>query len=277
MIDSTSLSELIIDKLTSLGSAKLKTDYLHSGPINHLIIDDLFPVDIALRIASDFPALSELRHVNQLQESKYVGVDFAKNHTLIDSAVLSFQHPSVLDLFSDIVGIPDLLADPELYAGGISAMTNGCFLNPHIDNSHDRLRRNYRRLNLLYYASPGWDPSMGGSLCLYPEGTSSANIITIPSTFNRLVVMRTDNKSLHGVLPVTHSTESRNTISNYYFSSSSPLSRDYYHSTSFRGFKGQVFKGALLRVNSIARTSIRAVTGNLFGSFITTNRFRAKK
>ena len=44
--------------------------------------------------------------------------------------------------------------------------------------------------------------TFGGSLCLYPHGISSANIITIPSVFNRLG-LRTDNKSLHGVLPVT--------------------------------------------------------------------------
>ena len=113
-------------------------------------------------------------------------------------------------------------------------------------------------------------------LYVYIHGISSANIITIPSIFNRLVVMRTDNKSLHGVLPVTHSTESRHTISNYYFSSSSPLSREYYHSTSFRVLSRQACKGTLLRLNSFARTSVRALTGNLFGSLITTNRFRSK-
>ena len=82
MIDSCELSKLILDKLTSLGLARLKSQYFSSGPINHLVIDDLFPVHIALRIASDFPENSELRFVNQIQESKYVGVDFANNHPL---------------------------------------------------------------------------------------------------------------------------------------------------------------------------------------------------
>lgn len=277
MIDSLSISRLIIERLNSIGISTLKHDYLHSGPVNHLIIDNLLPNDLALRIANDFPDKSALTFVNQLQESKYVGVDFANSHPLIDAAILSFQDPSVLQVFSEVVSIPDLLGDSELYAGGISSMSKDCFLNPHIDNSHDRLRQNYRRLNLLYYISPGWASSQGGSLCLYPNGISSSDFVSIPSIFNRLVVMRTDNKSLHAVTPVLDDTKSRNTISNYYFSSTSPLTEDYYHSTSFRGFKGQLFKGSLLRLNSFARTSIRRLSGNFFGSTITTKRYRSTR
>lgn len=277
MFDSCSIANFILERLKGIGLSSLAHDYNHSGPINHLVIDNLLPQDLALEIANDFPDKSDLLFVNQLQESKYVGVDFAINHPLLDAAILSFQQPSILNIFSQIACIPDLLGDTELYAGGISLMNKGCYLNPHIDNSHDRLRCNYRRLNLLYYVSPGWDSRQGGSLCLYPNGISSSNLVSIPSVFNRLVVMRTDNKSLHGVSPVVDDFKSRNTISNYYFSSASPLNREYYHSTSFRGFKGQVVKGALLRLNSFARTSIRSLSGNLFGSTITTKRYRSPK
>ena len=41
-------------------------------------------------------------------------------------------------------------------------MTEGDFLNPHIDNSHDAKRERYRRLNLLYYVSPGWESAKRG-------------------------------------------------------------------------------------------------------------------
>ena len=96
MMDSCDLSKLILDKLASLGLARLKSQYFSSGPINHLVIDDLFPVHIALRIASDFPENSELRFVNQIQESKYVGVDFANNHPL---GIPLFYLSSILQSF----------------------------------------------------------------------------------------------------------------------------------------------------------------------------------
>ena len=44
-------------------------------------------------------------------------------------------------------------------------MSEGCFLNPHIDNSHDRNLENYRRLNLLYYVNKDWiSDDNGGDL-----------------------------------------------------------------------------------------------------------------
>ena len=99
----------------------------------------------------------------------------------------------------EITNIKNLIGDPELYAGGISSMSKGCFLNPHIDNSHDRNLENYRRLNLLYYVNKHFPPkSGGGELVLYPVGIKNREI-KITCEFNRLVIMRTDNQSLHGV------------------------------------------------------------------------------
>ena len=43
---------------------------------------------------------------------------------------------------ASITGIPELLPDDKLYAGGISLMTQGQYLNPHLDNSHDKDRVN---------------------------------------------------------------------------------------------------------------------------------------
>jgi hypothetical protein len=89
-----------------------------------------------------------------------------------------------------ITGIPELLPDDKLYAGGISLMTQGQYLNPHLDNSHDKDRVNYRVLNPLYYVRRDF----GGPLELgttAPEKRSA----TIHNRFNRLVVMQTDERS----------------------------------------------------------------------------------
>ena len=48
-------------------------------------------------------------------------------------------------------------------------------------------------------------------------------------------------------------------ISNYCFSGSSPLGRNYYHSTSFRGFPGKK-KGHDITSNAMGRTAIKSIT-----------------
>ncbi|EPF24398.1 hypothetical protein MAESPC_00584 [Microcystis aeruginosa SPC777] len=58
---------------------------------------------------------------------------------LLEEIIYAFQYPKILSLLSEITGIPQLLPDEYLYAGGISLMDRGCFLNPHIDNSGSSL------------------------------------------------------------------------------------------------------------------------------------------
>ena len=76
-------------------------------------------------------------------------------------------------------------------------MAKGHFLNPHLDNSHDGEQKNYRVLNLLYYVSPDWKPEFGGNLELWDESVKKP--VEIPSLFNRLVLMSTNDKSWHSV------------------------------------------------------------------------------
>ncbi|RYE56853.1 MAG: 2OG-Fe(II) oxygenase, partial [Hyphomicrobiales bacterium] len=124
------------------------------------------------------------------------------------------------------------------------------FLNPHIDNSHDRHRARYRRLNLLFYVSPEWDPANGGNLELWDEKVRKPTMI--PALFNRLVVMETNATSWHSVSPVTVASN-RCCVSNYYFSESSPNGRQYYHVTSFIGRPEQVGRRVWGRVDNALR------------------------
>ena len=90
------------------------------------------------------------------------------------------------------------------------------FLNPHLDNSHNKDRNLWRVLNLLYYVTPGWKLENGGNLELWPNGIKNPSI-TIESRCNRLIVMSTHQKSWHSVSKVQTDIP-RCCISNYYFS-----------------------------------------------------------
>ncbi len=270
------ISDLILSRISEESVNKLQKNYLSSSSINYLVIDNLLPTKLALEINSNFPSRNEMKLLTGPQEKKFVATNWGKEKKIVEECLFAFQDRRLLKEISKICQIKDLSGDPELYAGGVSLMDKGCFLNPHIDNSHDRLKERYRRLNLLYYVTKPWNSfEDGGELVLFPKGINS-DIISIPTEFNRLVIMRTDNKSLHGVNKITSDENARKCISNYYFSVSSPNEKEYYHSTSFRGFKKEKVKDIYLRINSFTRTTIKSFTGNLIGKFINTGYHRKK-
>ena len=132
------------------------------------------------------------------------------------------------------------------------------FLNPHIDNSHDASRERYRRLNLLFYVTPGITEEDGGNFELWDEKVRNPHKIV--SGFNRLVVMETTKTSWHSVDPVKSDIQ-RCCVSNYYFSKHSPAGEDYYHVTSFLGRPGQVGKRLYGRLDNFLRQNIATLTG----------------
>ena len=114
-----------------------------------LVIDNLLPVGIARKIFSAYPSFSEMRLLDSFREKKYTSKTLDKFNPLISDITFAFQDKRVIDEVSRIMDLRDTIGDPQLYAGGISAMAKEHFLNPHLDNSHDYEQKNYRVLNLL--------------------------------------------------------------------------------------------------------------------------------
>jgi Rps23 Pro-64 3,4-dihydroxylase Tpa1-like proline 4-hydroxylase len=129
------------------------------------------------------------------------------------------------------------------------------FLNPHLDNSHDKDREYWRVLNLLYYVTPNWNEEYGGNLELWPNGLKQKQI-TIHSKFNRLAVMATHDSSLHSVSPVVFD-GFRCCVSNYYFSKNPLLESDTFHVTSFRGRPENKVSDIILQLDTWARMTLR--------------------
>ncbi len=270
-MDRYEISKYIIDRLNYLDLDLLRAKFCNSGKINYLVIDNLLPNKLAEKLNDIFPDESELSHLKMIQQNKFVGVNFDKSQYLIEECLYAFQQDEVLRAVSMITNIEDIVGDPELYAGGISSMSKGCFLNPHIDNSHDRKLKKFRRLNLLYYVNNNWDPIKdGGELLLFPDGIKNKEV-KITCNFNRLVIMRTDNRSLHAVRKIHSKDNRRKCISNYYFSEKSPLGKNYYHSTSFKGFKNEYLKSFILKLNGKIKTSTKYIIYKLFNKSISTN------
>ncbi len=117
-------------------------------------IDNLLPEEEARKINAAFPDKSTMMLKKSLRENKYVAAQMNKYPPVLEEIVYAFQEPNVLQVVAEITGIRDMVPDTHLYAGGISLMAHDNFLNPHLDNSHDKDRERYRVLNLLYYVTP---------------------------------------------------------------------------------------------------------------------------
>jgi Rps23 Pro-64 3,4-dihydroxylase Tpa1-like proline 4-hydroxylase len=269
---SQEISELIVEKI-SQNREVLKANYKKSiHEIGYFYIDDLLPNDLVLKINSCFPEAKDMILKKSIREDKYIAVQMDNYDSLLEQVVYAFQHKNVVNSISEICEIEDLHPDVNLYAGGLSLMENKQFLNPHLDNSHDKDMGKWRVLNLLFYVNPNWQSNFGGNLELWPKGLNN-NPIVVASKFNRLVVMATHQKSWHSVSPITNSDFSRKCVSNYYFSNFPLKNNDSFHVTTFRGRPNQPIINQLLKLDSFLRMKIR----NVFKKGIITNKHVYKK
>ena len=251
------LVELILERLEN-ESEQIKADFRADKGVNtrFTAIDNLLPKDIAEKIYEAFPPPEEMRLLDSFREKKYTSKSLEKFNPLIADITFAFQDPKVIDKVAELTGIENAVGDPHLYAGGVSAMAKGHFLNPHLDNSHDYEQKNYRVLNLLYYVTPDWKSENGGNLELWNEDVSRA--VEIPSLFNRLVLMATNDKSWHSVNEVKPD-GLRCCVSNYYFSSNSPNGYETAHVTYFQARPEQTVRRLITKADSDLRTLIRKV------------------
>ena len=253
----TYLAQLIVNRIIQ-EKDRIKTQYEESkNQIGYFYIDDLLSAEITEQIDSQFPSKQEMVLKKSIRENKYIAVQMNQYPRVLEELIFAFQDERVVKIIKDLCEIEDLQPDENLYAGGLSSMKQFQFLNPHLDNSHDKERSRWRVLNLLFYVTPNWKDSNGGHLEIWPEGLEQHQT-TLHSRFNRLIVMATHDKSWHSVSPVVVNA-SRNCVSNYYFSNTALSGTDKFHVTTFRGRPHQKFKNHVLRFDSFLRMNLRKI------------------
>ncbi len=258
-MDTSAIASLISARLEQ-DLEELSANFLGSAtvaiPTRSVVVDDLLPQELAKSIHQKFPSESDMRLLKSFRELKTVSNQFDSMNPLLRNVSEAFQDSRVVALISRITGLKDQEPDPSFYAGGLSSMSRGHFLNPHIDNSHDGNREKYRTLNLLYYVTPDWVTSSGGHLELWDANVKESKVLE--SRFNRLIVMETNQVSWHSVSPVQED-RSRKCVSNYFFSKTSPTGEEYFQVTSFSGRPEQPMRRAICALDTTARTLVRKV------------------
>lgn len=253
--DSDHIVSLLVSKLNE-SSRSLREQWLNPEMVKtrHFVLDNVLPEEIANLIENAFPRDGSGFHIlDSFRERKRTLAKLSQSDPLLKSVSIAFQHPKVIQAVAKITGIEGLEGDQTFYAGGLSMMMPGDFLNPHIDNSHDGDRIRYRRINILYYLNRDWGLDSGGNFELWDTKVRRAK--TLVSGFNRLVVMETNKRSWHSVSKVAAS-RPRLCASNYYFSQSSPDGNEYFHVTSFTGRPGEIAKRLFGPVDNATRHAL---------------------
>lgn len=252
------LTEIILSRLTDSVSAQWAVQAPGTAT-RCAVVDDLLPADVALQIFEAFPKDADgFRTLKSFREHKRQAFDLSGFPTILTEITYALQDKRVVDRVGELTAIDDLDGDPTLYAGGLSMMFPGQFLNPHVDNSHEASKSKYRRINTLYYVTPDWREDNGGNLELWDDAVTTP--YTIVSQFNRLVFMETNRRSWHSVSPVVKGAP-RCCVSNYYFSAQSPDDADYYHVTSYNGRPEQAARRVLSKLDNAARQFARQGLG----------------
>jgi Rps23 Pro-64 3,4-dihydroxylase Tpa1-like proline 4-hydroxylase len=251
------LADYILKSLSD-NEEQLKNQFQNDiSSIRSFYLDDLLPEEITNQIHKVFPKPEQMVLKRSIREDKYVAAQMNLYNPLLEEIIFAFQDERIVQKVGEICGIDNPIPDENLYAGGISMMGNGQFLNPHLDNSHDKDRNLWRVLNLLFYVTPNWEEEYGGNLELWPDGMNNKQI-TIHSKFNRLAVMETHNDSLHSVSPVVFEGY-RCCVSNYYFSDKPMRKEDTFHVTSFRGRPENKLTDLVLRFDAKLRMMVRKI------------------
>ncbi len=259
MVSKKDLILMIHQKLeSSSGLIREQWSKPNGTKTRHAVIDNLLDPPICHEAYNAFPLdTKNFYSMKSFRERKLTSSNLSQQKKILSDLTYALQDKKVVNLIGSLVGFKKLVPDPNLYAGGISMMFKGDFLNPHIDNSHDKHKVNYRRLNILFYVSPNWNIKNGGNFELWNEAITKPK--TIPCFFNRLIIMETNKTSWHSVSPIKISMP-RCCVSIYYYSKESPHSFKYFHVTSFVGRPNEKIKRAL----SIVDNNLRNAFANLF-------------
>jgi len=180
--------------------ATMNSRYAGAAPFPHIVIDDFLPPDVAAEAHSVFPGVGDEGWIHYLHyNEKKHGLNKMKMLPPVFQSIIEVLNgPAFLESISRLTGIRGLMSDESLEGGGLHQSERGGFLNIHADFTvHPHHKHWQRRVNLLIYLNPGWDPRYGGELELW-DRDMKACVRKISPVINRCVIFNTDLDSFHG-------------------------------------------------------------------------------
>lgn len=217
-------------------SARVEADasrYANAAPFPHIAIDNFLDAQTLARAMAEFPAPEQVSDWRRADATDADG-RVAQVHKLgysnelafgptLRGLVHAFNSGPFLRYLERLTGIAGLLPDPHLTGGGLHQYLPGAELRVHADFNKLPGYGLDRRLNLLLYLNPTWDPAWGGDLELWGRDMRAC-VQRIAPIANRCVVFSTTRDSYHGMPDPLRCPEgiTRRSLALYYYSNGRP-------------------------------------------------------
>ena len=242
---------------------QLRQEFRSAYPFPHIKMDNFLQPDAAREIAAAYPtfdnALSMGFQFNALNEQRKVQVtDSTKFPGPVARLNEALSSPAFLKDLEYITGIPNLLADARLAGGGMHLTGPGGRLDVHVDFNFDENIKLHRRLNILVYLNPVWEPTWGGEIELWDKDVKNRGVNLLP-LLNRCLIFQTDETSYHGVSPITGPSHvERKSFAAYYYTKEPPPNwSGQIHSTVFKARPDEKLRGYVLMPVQRLRDEVR--------------------
>lgn len=225
------------------GIDDLHRKFFNAEPFRHIIFDQFFTEEFCESLLRDFPPFDPALAMSEIgvPGNKAVVERLPEISSVYGQLDQLIQSREFLLWLGALTGIPDLLYDPHYYGGGTHENLHGEELDVHVDFNYHPKSKTHRRLNLIVFLNPEWDPDWGGCLELHKrpwDGPANDHVITVIPLFNRCVIFETTESSWHGFrriqLPSDRQSISRRSIAVYFYSQQRPAAETApHHSTVY--------------------------------------------
>jgi len=198
-------------------------NWKESKPFSHVVLDNFINENFLEKIASEFPDYNsniwhEYNNPLEIKKTCNSWNSFGKNTYQLFYYLNSSAFLKKLEVLTGC----ELFADYGLNGGGLHTHKSGGKLNTHLDYSMHPKINFERKLNIIIYITPDWNPNWGGELGLWANNSENDKpgelVKNIIPYYNRAVIFDTTQKSWHG-LPDELKTPNgicRNSLATYY-------------------------------------------------------------
>ena len=186
--------------LIALGEKEHAT-YVANAPFSHIVIDEFFEPGAMDEVLTEVDAVDRSKRYAKFldRETGHNKFAFFPDAVGPKTARLAqcLNSGPFLAYLEKLTGIPNLIADPSYFGGGVHWIDNGGYLEVHADFNHLKKYNLARRINLLLYLNKDWKDEYNGHLELWDRATLTKRK-TVAPLFNRAVVFSTVKEALHG-------------------------------------------------------------------------------
>jgi hypothetical protein len=200
--------------------ADRQEEFAHADPFAHIVLDGVLAAAPSDLLAT-FPKpdwAGWRRSVDQYHSANRTCSDLSVLPAVMAGLLGELQSPATLQFLEQLTGIDKLIPDPYLEGGGLHCSSPGESLDPRPDRHTSTRLGLYRRLNVLLSLNDRWTADDGGELELFALGDAVPTRTVVPG-WGRMVVLRTDERSVRGFThPVAPGRCRRSAVLYYYTS-----------------------------------------------------------